>query len=77
MRDAGVGLEREVLQLWIKRDRDNRVQWGVDAPDERGEIEKDVSTQTVLLDDQEGRGRYNLGAFIMSRACQASDVLTY
>ena len=50
---------------------------GVDAPDERGEIGKDVSTQTVLLDDQEGRGRYNLGAFIMSRACQASDVLTY
>ena len=41
---------------------------GLDAPDKRGEVGKDVSTRTVILDDQEDRGRYALGAFVIGQA---------
>ena len=76
MRDAGVDFEREVLQLWIKEEVDMiEPVGGLDAPDERGEVGKDVSMRTVLLDDREDRGRYALGAFVISQAPDALTIL--
>jgi hypothetical protein len=76
VRDAGIDLEREVLQLWIKEEVDViEPVGGLDAPDERGEIGKDVSVRTVLLDDREDRGRYALGAFVIGQAPDALTIL--
>ena len=62
------------LQLWIKEEIEMiKPVGGFDAPDEHGEVGKDVSTRTVLLDDREDRGRYALRGIVIG---QAPDVLT-
>ena len=76
MRDAGVNLECEVLQLWIKEEVEViEPVGGLDAPDERGEVGKDVSVWTVFLDDREDRGRYALGAFVIGQAPDEPTIL--
>ena len=69
IQDAGFDLEREVLQLWSKEEiQVVESVGGLDAPDERGEVGKDISTRTVILNDQEDRGRCALGAFVIVQA---------
>ena len=76
MRDTGVDLEREVLQLRIKEEVEMiEPVGGLDAPDERGEVGKDVSMRTMLLDDREDRGRYTLGAFVIGQAPDEPTIL--
>ena len=48
---------------------------GLDAPDERGEVGKNVSMRTMLLNDREDRGRYALGAFVIGQAPDALTIL--
>ena len=62
------------LQLWIKEEIETIEPVGCpDGPDERGEVGKDVSTRTVLLDDRKDRGRYALGAFVTGQAPGRAD----
>ena len=64
------------LQLWIKEEIETIEPVGCpDGPDERGEVGKDVSTRTVLLDDRKDRGRYALGAFVTGQAPDAPTIL--
>jgi hypothetical protein len=49
--------------------------WRLDAPNERGEVGKNVGTRTVFIDDREDRGRYALGAFVIGKAPDAVTIL--
>jgi len=74
VRDARGDFEREVLQLRVEEEVEV-IEPGrrLDAPDERGEVWKDVRARTVFLDDGEDRGGDALGALVI---CEAPNALT-
>jgi hypothetical protein len=47
----------------------------VGAPDESGEVGKNVGARTVFLDDREDRGRDTLGTFVIGKAPDALTIL--
>ena len=45
------------------------------APDECGEVGKNVGARTVFIDDGEDRGRDTLGTFVIGKAPDALTIL--
>ena len=74
MREARGDLECEVLQFGVEEEVEVVKPCGcLDAPDERGEVGKDVGARAVFLDDRENGRRNAFGAFVV---CEAPDALT-
>jgi hypothetical protein len=48
---------------------------GLDAPDERGEVGKDVGTRAMFLNDRKDGRRDALGAFVVGKAPDALTIL--
>jgi len=47
----------------------------LDAPDESGEVGKNVGAWTTFIDDGEDRGRDTLGTFVIGEASNALTIL--
>ena len=76
MREARGYLKREVLQLRVEKKVEMvKPALCLDAPDESGEVGKNVGARTVFLNDREDRGRDTLGAFVIGKAPDALTVL--
>jgi hypothetical protein len=76
VREARRYLEREVLQLRVEKEVEMvEPAERLDAPDESGEVGKNVGARTVFLNDQEDRGRDTLGTFVIGKALDALTVL--
>lgn len=76
MWDARGHLEREVLQFRVEEEVEIVEPAGrLDAPDECGEVGKNVGAGTVFIDDGEDRGRDTLGTFVISKAPDALTIL--
>jgi hypothetical protein len=74
--DARGHLEREVLQLRVEEEVEMVEPAGrLDAPDECGEVGKNVGARAVFIDNGENRGRDTLGTFVISKAPDALTVL--
>jgi hypothetical protein len=48
---------------------------GLDAPDERGEVRKNVGARAIFLDDGKDGRRDALGAFVVGKAPDALTIL--
>ena len=76
MWDARGHLEREALQLRVEEEVEMVKPAGcLNAPDECGEIGKNVGARTVFIDDGEERGRDTLGTFVVGKAPDALTIL--
>ena len=76
MWDARGHLEREVLELRVEEEVEMVKPAGrLNAPDERGEVGKNVGARTVFIDDGEDRRRDTLGTFVVGKASDALTVL--
>ena len=74
--DARGHLEREVLQLRVEEEVEMvKPARRLNAPDECGEVGKNVGARTVFIDDGEDRGRNTLGTFVISKAPDALTIL--
>jgi hypothetical protein len=74
--DARGHLEREVLQLRVEEEVEMVEPAGrLNAPDECGEVGKNVGARTVFIDDGEDRGRDTLGTFVIGKAPDTLTIL--
>ena len=76
MREARGDLECEVLQLGVEEEVEMVKPGGcLDAPDERGEVGKNVGARAMFLDDRENGRRNAFGTFVISKALDAFTIL--
>ena len=69
-------LEREALQLRVQKEVEMVKPAGcLNAPDECGEVGKNVGARTMFIDDGEDRGRDTLGTFVVGKAPDALTIL--
>jgi hypothetical protein len=74
--DARRHLECEVLQLRVEEEVEMVKPAGrLNAPDECGEVGKNVSARALFIDDGEDRGRDTLGTFVIGKAPDALTIL--
>jgi hypothetical protein len=76
LREARGDLECEVLQFGVEEEVEVVKPGGcLDAPDERGEVGKNVGARAMFLDDRENGRRNAFGAFVVSEALDAFTIL--
>jgi hypothetical protein len=76
VREARGYLESEVLQLRVEKEVEMvKPALCLDAPDESGEVGKNVGARAVFLNDREDRGRDTLGALVIGKAPDALTIL--
>jgi hypothetical protein len=74
--DARGEVEREVLQVGVEEQVEVvKSGGGLDPPDERSEVRKNVGARATFLDDGKDGGRNALGAFVVGKAPDAFTIL--
>jgi len=76
LREARGDLECEVLQFGVKEEVEMVKPGGcLDAPDESGEVGKNVGARAMFIDDRENGRRNALGTFVVGEAPDAFTIL--